>query len=67
MPFPGFISRATWFTGVLLSPGFCWGRSPDPSRIRMLLEKATPVVRVRAGCVLEVGDSRSLDDAPASR
>lgn len=69
--FPGRLEygrvRATWFTGVLVSPGFCWGRSPDPAQIRQLLEKATLVIRVRDGCVLEVEDSRSLDDPPASR
>jgi len=70
--FPGRLEagrlRATWFTGILLSPGSRWGGGgsmPNELEMPCLLEKATLILHVRDGCVTRVDDFRGLPSTPA--
>ena len=71
--FPGRLEvgrlRASWFTGVLFSPGIRWGGTkgamPDDLELQCLLPKATIIIHVQTGCVTRVDDFRGLPPLPA--
>lgn len=65
--FPGRLEagrlRASWFTGLLFSPGSRWGGGgamPHELEMPCLLEGASLILHVREGCVTRVDDFRGL-------